>query len=152
MSIQKVIITTRVILEREGLYFYLEQVDPRGGGFTFPGGKVEKEEFAKEALVREVFEEIGVTVKKKALVLAHVVYKKLKNSTEIIFFFTTSKWKGEPQIREPLKFKNFIWLPSTTFPAKTPRILKYALVKMGQGKLYSQYPKATKTKVPSRSK
>ena len=147
MAVQKVIITTRLLLEKEGFYLYLEQTEGNGGAFTLPGGKVEQEEFAKQALVRESYEEVGITLKKKSLDLVHAVYKKLKNSTEIIFFFKAVKWKGELKNKEPLKFVDFAWFPVDDIPIKTPRILKYALGRIQEGKMYSEYPKETKSTI-----
>ena len=45
----------------------LDKIHSEWGGFTFPGGHVEKNESLSDAVIREVFEETGLTVRSPVL-------------------------------------------------------------------------------------
>ena len=136
----RTILTARLILEYREHTLYLSQAKSNGESFTLPGGKIEGEEYAKEALIREAFEEAGIVLNKKSLNLVHVVYKRLHSTTEIIFFFHAAQWKGELKINEPDKFKDTVWLPNDEPPKRMPAVIQSAMSKIAKGKIFSQFP------------
>ena len=141
----RTILTARLLLEKEGKCLFLEQTPRNGSGFTLPGGKIEGIEFAKDALVRETLEEIGIVIPKKTLELVHVTQRKLKSLIEIIFFFrSTSDWTGDIVVKEPEKFIDTTWESIESPPEKLTNVLTHAFASMAQGKMYSQFPKAKK--------
>jgi 8-oxo-dGTP diphosphatase len=142
----RTILTTRLLLEYREHTLYLLQTPTNGGGYTLPGGKIEGEEFAKEALIREAFEEIGITLTKKSLKMVHVMHKRLKSTTEIIFFFRARTWTGEIAVKETDKFKEAKWLPNDEAPKRLPSVIKAAMSKINEDKVFSQYPNQTKAK------
>jgi 8-oxo-dGTP diphosphatase len=142
------ILTARLLLEYREHLLYLQQTPRNGDGFTLPGGKIEGEEFAKEALVREAFEEVGVVIATKSLKLVHVTHRRMDSVVEIIFFFHCSdNWLGEPTVKEPEKFQNVVWLPMDEPPAKLTNVLTHSLEAWKEGKLFSQYPKPKKATI-----
>lgn len=139
------ILTARLLLEYREHLLFLQQTPRNGGGFTLPGGKIEGEEFAKEALIREAFEEVGVVISSKTLRLVHVTHRKIEGVVEIIFFFhCCQEWSGEPMVKELDKFQNAVWLPMDESPAKLTSVLTHALESWKEGKLFSQFPKVKK--------
>jgi 8-oxo-dGTP diphosphatase len=141
----RTIITARLLLEYREHFLFLQQTPRNGDGFTLPGGKIEGEEFAKEALVREVFEEVGIVISHKALRLVHVTHRRIDSVVEIIFFFHCNKnWSGEPIVKEPEKFQNAVWLPMDEPPAKLTSVLTHALEAWKNGKFFTQFPKVKK--------
>ena len=136
----RTILTARLLLEYREHTLYLSQAKSNGESFTLPGGKIEGEEYAKEALIREAFEEAGIILSKKSLHLVHVVYKKLYSTTEIIFFFRAVEWKGELKVNEPDKFKDTVWLPNDEPPKRLPAVIKSTMDKIAKGKIFSQFP------------
>lgn len=139
------ILTTRLLLERNGHVLFLEQTGLNGGEFTLPGGKIESEEFAKKALVRETYEEIGIQIKSKNLRFLHITHRKTKNSSEMILFFhATAKYTQEPIVKEPEKFQNVVWVPLGKLPDELTDVLKNALIAMHKGESFSQFPKTEK--------
>ena len=141
----RTILTARLLLEYREHFLFLQQTPRNGDGFTLPGGKIEGEEFAKEALAREAFEEVGLVISPKALRLVHVTHRRIDSVVEIIFFFHCNKnWLGEPVVKEPQKFQNAVWLPIDEPPAKLTNVLKNALDAWKEGKLFTQFPKAKK--------
>ena len=137
-------LTVRLILEDSDKILMLAQTKLNGDGFTLPGGKIDAIEFAKEALIRESREEIDIILKKKDLKLAHVIFNKLKSSTEIVFFFSANTWLNTPYIVETEKFKECIWVSPTEIPEKTTTLVKTALKRWLSGKQFSETPKAKK--------
>ena len=141
----RTILTARLLLEYREHLLFLQQTPRNGGGFTLPGGKIEGEEFAKEALIREAFEEVGVIVMPKNLKLVHITHRKIDSVVEVIFFFHCRHvWTGEPKVKEPEKFHDVIWLPMDEPPAKLTSVLTHALDAWKNGKMFSQFPKSKK--------
>jgi 8-oxo-dGTP diphosphatase len=139
------ILTARLLLEYREHFLFLQQTPRNGDGFTLPGGKIEGEEFAKEALVREVFEEVGIVISSKALRLVHVTHRRIDSVVEIIFFFHCNKnWSGEPFVKEPEKFQNAVWLPMDEPPVKLTSVLTHSLEAWKEGKFFTQFPKIKK--------
>ncbi len=148
----RTLLTARLLLEYREHTLYLLQTSANGGGFTLPGGKIEGEEFAKEGLIREAFEEIGITLTKKALKMVHVMHKRLKSTTEIIFFFRARTWTGEIAIKETDKFKEAKWLPHDEPPKRLPAVIKVAMTKIQEDKAFSQYPSQIKSGAQKKKK
>ena len=140
----RTILTARLLLEYREHTLYLLQTPENGGGYTLPGGKIEGTEFAKEALIREVFEEIGLILPRKSLKIAHVMYKRLKSTTEIIFFFKARTNVSEIIVKETHKFKQAVWLPNDEPPKRLPAVIKAAMAKIENDKAFSEYPPSEK--------
>ena len=150
----RTILTARVLLEYRDHLLFLAQTKANGGGYTLPGGKIEGPEFAKDALVREIFEEVGIVVQRTNLKLIHTTHRKLKSVIEIIFIFKAESWTGEMAVNEPEKFREAIWLPNDEPPERLTAVLKYTLDRIAKGKSYSEFPKVKKkeTKIKSLEK
>ena len=152
MSIQhryRTILTARLLLEYRDHLLFLAQTKSNGGGYTLPGGKIEGIEFAKDALVREAFEEVGVIVQRNTLDLVHVTHRKLRSIIEIIFIFKAKDWSGEMVVKEGDKFREAIWRPADEAPERLTAVLKYTLDRIAKGKTYSEFPKLKKKEVIS---
>lgn len=146
------LLTARVIIEWREHTLFLMQKQERGGDYTLPGGKVDGDEFAKEALIREAQEEIGIKLTKKKLKLVHIQQRKLQSLIEVIFYFHATSWEGTPSILEPEKFSSFKWIPSDELPSRLPAALKDALLKIENAKNYSQFEPKTKVKLKKEKK
>lgn len=137
---------TRLILEKEERWLFLEQTKQNGGGYTLVGGRVEASEFAKDGLVREAREEVGIALRKKDIHLVHVMHRRMPRSSEMVLIFRARHWVGEPQSQEPQKFSGVVWLPIGELPPRMPESLQYALDRVENGKMYSEFPKEKKEK------
>ncbi|MDZ7880568.1 MAG: NUDIX domain-containing protein [Saprospiraceae bacterium] len=146
-SQNRIALTARLLLECDKQFLFLAQTPLNGGGLTLPGGKIEHEEFAKEALVREVWEETGVQIAKKSLKLVHITHRVTDNASEIIlFFYTASDCQVETEMKEPQKFEKAVLVPSDEVPKELPNVLKHALESINKGRFFSQFPKKKKEK------
>lgn len=80
-------------------------ITEREGGWEFPGGKVKKEEKNKDALKREIKEELGVEIEVEKFLFK--CKEKIKGK-EFIFYFYLAKIKGgEISLKE---HKNYKWI------------------------------------------
>ncbi len=105
-------IIVRMILRKENKILFLRQRNSMGGAYTLPGGKLDPNETALEAGIRENYEETGLKIDPKNVKLVHNLFvKKGKGSDDDLFMvFKTKKWKGVIKIKEPEKFKQVVWL------------------------------------------
>lgn len=129
----------RLILYNKGNILLLRQKKVQGGNFTLVGGTVESEEFSKQALIREAFEEAGLVIKGEDLQLAHVLHKRTKKGQRITLYFKASRWAGKLKTSEPEKFKGVAWFSLDKLPPNLTETVRHVLRKYREGELYSEY-------------
>jgi 8-oxo-dGTP diphosphatase len=141
MASANLIIVVRMFLEQEedNKVLLLKQTLKNGGGLTMVGGKIDKNEMAVTALIRESYEEIGVSIQEKHLKMVHVVNRARKNSNELILVFRTKKWVGTPVSQEPRKFEDVVWCDPIDPPAEMLPLYKHILRQYTKKKSYSEY-------------
>lgn len=79
------------------------------GYWEFPGGKVEPQETIKDALVRELQEEMGITVT-KAVPWLHKEFVYPHAAVHLSFWRVTA-WDGEIGVSSPLEHSAISWTP-----------------------------------------
>ena len=107
------------------------------GFYSLPAGHMEKGETLVGALVREIQEEIGITVQSTDFTLYHVMHR--KNTEEdveyIDFYFKIAYWQGEPCNNEPEKCEHIKWFHLEVLPHKIVPSVKSA-INFYKGKLF----------------
>lgn len=86
------------------------------GMYSLIGGKVAKNESALQALVREVFEEVGAIIDPQDAQFSHIVYFKGATRVHVSFVFTVREWQGEIANREPDKHDHIQWFNLDDLP------------------------------------
>lgn len=100
---------------------------PRGvSPWKFTSGHVEAGETPAIAICRETKEESGIIIKPEDVKFVQVMYRRSceptgdgfdKNAPERVdFFFSTTKWYGEPHITEPHKCDDLRWFSFDALP------------------------------------
>lgn len=103
-------VAAAVMLRSGGQEFLLAQ-RPEGkvyaGYWEFPGGKVESEETIRQALVRELHEELGITVTDCSPWLTRVFT--YPHATVRLNFWRVTAWQGEIGITAPIEHSDIAW-------------------------------------------
>jgi 8-oxo-dGTP diphosphatase len=95
------------VIERQGGDFLLAcrpEGKPYPGYWEFPGGKIEPGEDAREALVRELKEELDIAVREATPWITRVYA--YTHATVRLHFFRVTAWDGEPR---PLEDQGIAW-------------------------------------------
>lgn len=90
------------------------------GHWAVPAGHVEAGESVQTAALREAREEVGVTIDAGDLEPLTVMHRSQQTGDPIDervdFFFTTSRWSGEPRLMEPGKAAGLDWFALDDLP------------------------------------
>ena len=109
-TVQVVEVAAAVMLRDGGRQFLLAQ-RPQGkvyaGYWEFPGGKIEPGESVRQALIRELHEELGITVTACAPWLTRVFT--YPHATVRLHFWRVTGWSGEIGITAPLEHAAVDW-------------------------------------------
>lgn len=112
------------------------------GRYSLPAGHFDGDESAKQVVVREAKEEVGVDIKPQDLKLVHTLHRlsdiPIKNE-RIDLFFEVKIWKGEITNMEPHKCDELRWVKIGKPPPKMVPEVKQALEKIRGGKNYSEF-------------
>ncbi|WP_308312441.1 NUDIX domain-containing protein [Streptomyces sp. ISL-11] len=87
-----------------------------------PGGHLEDGETVVAGALREVDEEVGVTIAPADLEFCHLVHHRSpEGEARLGLVFTAQRWSGEPRNREPGKCSALVWAnPSQPPPDCVP--------------------------------
>ncbi|MEW6732745.1 MAG: NUDIX domain-containing protein, partial [Acidobacteriota bacterium] len=108
------------------------------GNYSVVAGHIDGNESARDAMIREAFEEAGLEIQSQSLELAHVMHRKAQDE-RVSFFFTANRWKGELNNKEPHKCDELDWFPLNALPANMVGYVAYALACFLNGEHYSEY-------------
>lgn len=97
------------------------------GMFSLPAGKLEKNESAIDAMIREAKEEINIDIKYQDIEVRQVMNRKGNDRERIDYFFTIKKYNGKINNNEPKKCEFLEWFDIDKLPQNTIPYIKYAL-------------------------
>ncbi len=83
-----------MVYDHDGNILVENRMDEHWGGLTFPGGHVEKGEPFVQSVIREVYEETGLTIESPKL-CGVKQFTHYEGSRYIVFFFKTDKFSGD---------------------------------------------------------
>lgn len=83
-----------MVYDSEGNVLIQDKNDPDWGGITFPGGHVEKEESFTDSVIREVYEETGLTIAHPQL-CGIKQWPHKDGSRYVVLFYKTSEFEGD---------------------------------------------------------
>ncbi len=131
-----------LILEKDNkiLMLYRKNTPSYNNLYALPAGKVEKGESLKQNIIREAYEEVGITLQPKDLKLAvtlsaNYTYNE-KSIEDLGFFFIASKYSGDIKNIEPHKHDHLKWIDLNKLPDNTLSFTKMALEAYKRGENY----------------
>lgn len=136
MSGQKTTVVVRLILEKEDAILFLKKTNQNGGGYSLVGGKVENNESANKAIVRESLEEANIQIKRKHLRLVHIFKREFER--ELILLYSAKKWQGKLESRELEKFKKVVWIKKKELPQQISEVTRHLVEAYSQKHFFSE--------------
>jgi 8-oxo-dGTP diphosphatase len=115
-----------IVQEGKALIAWRDAKRHQGNRYEFAGGKVDAGETAHEALVRELHEELGITVTQSRFL--HALHHHYVDKHVCLQVFYVDAFEGEPVGREgqPLRWVPVEDLPLLTFPDANAPIVRAA--------------------------
>ena len=83
-----------MVYDGEGRILVEDRVDPDGPGLCVPGGQVEPGESVVQSVIREVYEETGLTIENPQLCGVKQFPTK-QGQRYVVFFYKTNRYQGQ---------------------------------------------------------
>jgi 8-oxo-dGTP diphosphatase len=122
-----------IVLQDGKVLLLLRKRPPEAGTWSLPGGRVEFGERLEDAVVRELREELGITVEVESLVCVtnHIVPD--ENAHWVAPAYQVRLVSGIPQNLEPEKTAAMEWFPLSSLPENLSISARSALVVYSKG-------------------
>ncbi|MFC4512263.1 NUDIX domain-containing protein [Streptomyces ehimensis] len=105
-----------------------------------PGGHLEEHETVTAGALREVTEEVGVTIAPHDLQFCHAIHHRSpEGEGRLGMVFTAQHWTGTPSIREPEKCSQLVWADPAQPPTDCVPYTAAVLQQYGGGALLSEH-------------
>jgi ADP-ribose pyrophosphatase YjhB (NUDIX family) len=127
-----------LFMENKTLLLLRKNTGYEDGKYSVVAGHFEGNETAREAMVREAFEEAGIKIYPKDLVLAHITHRKHLDE-RVSFFFTTATWEGAITNMEPKTCADLRWFPIDSMPDNMVPYVRDAIEQSLKGIIYSEF-------------
>ncbi|MEU1783769.1 MULTISPECIES: NUDIX hydrolase [Streptomyces] len=105
-----------------------------------PSGHLEHGEPVTAGALREVAEEVGVTITPRDLEFCHAIHHRSpEGEGRMGMVFTAQRWTGEPTNREPEKCSGLVWADPARPPADCVPYTAAVLTRFCAGDLLSEH-------------
>ncbi len=111
----------------------------KDGEYGVPAGHVEEGETIKEALIREIREEIGINIDLNDIKFVYISNRMIVDNERIDFFFTTDKWENEIVNNEPEKCDELDWFDVDNLPDNTISYIRKAIEASLKNVFYQEF-------------
>lgn len=130
-----------VILEREGkiLLSLRQNTGYTDGFYSLVAGHLDGDETAKQGIIREAKEEIGIDIQEQDLELKLTMHRWQPDRENIDLFFIAHHWQGEITNKEPEKCGGLEFFEKSPLPSNTVPYIREALLAIARGKTYAEF-------------
>ncbi len=103
-------VTAAALIDQNGRVLVQKRPDgkPMAGLWEFPGGKVEVGETPEVALIRELYEELNISVEEPDIMPVAFASEALEEQHLVLLLYICRKWTGDVQSPDSLDLR---WLP-----------------------------------------
>jgi ADP-ribose pyrophosphatase YjhB (NUDIX family) len=109
------------------------------GLYACAGGGVDEHEPVTQAMIREAAEELGITLKREHIRVAHILHRKYQHGAEMIgFYIEATEWEGEPCNMEPDKCGDVRWFDIKNLPENCQPSFKQVITMIDKGAFFSE--------------
>jgi len=108
------------------------------GKYGLIAGHAEAGESLKHAMIREAYEEAGISIKPEDLTIAHVMHRNGEADERIDVFMTARVWHNEITNTEPNKCLGWQWLDLKSLPDNVMKYKRVALDNILRENFYSE--------------
>ncbi|MDY0393288.1 8-oxo-dGTP diphosphatase [Virgibacillus halophilus] len=98
-----------MIYDQEGNILVQDRLNKNWPGITFPGGHVERGESFSGSVIREIYEETGLTITSPEL-CGVKQFQTLENERYVVFLYKANEFAGKLQASHE---GNVFWIPRT---------------------------------------
>lgn len=109
------------------------------GKYGMVSGHAEEKETMREALSREVLEEIGINIDPSSLEHVLTMHRNCGDHERMDLFFRVDKWMGEINNKEPNKCSALSWFPLNEFREDTIPYINKAIECYLKGEKYCEF-------------
>ena len=101
------IVSAAALVDPDGRILLSQRLEkkPLGGLWEFPGGKIESNENPEQGLIRELEEELGISVSQSCLAPLAFSFHQYPSFDILLLLFVSRKWEGIVFPREGQKLK-----------------------------------------------
>ena len=104
-----------MVYDHKGNILVQDRKDPSWPGICFPGGHVEPGESFVDSVIREVWEETGLTIENPVL-CGTKQFQTKKDERYVVFFYKANRFSGELKSSDE---GPVFWIPRETLPNYT---------------------------------
>jgi len=107
-----------IIVNKDGNILFIKRKGDHAPYFSIPGGRLEAGETFEQCAIREIEEEIGITIKDPKVIAVTNNLKTYKNEGVhyISIILVAEDFSGEPRIMEPEKHEKWVWASPKNIP------------------------------------
>lgn len=109
------------------------------GNYGLPAGHADGKETMREAVAREIAEEIGVKIDVNDLNLVLTMHRWCGDHERIDLFFKIERWQGEIKNMEPEKCDDLSWFSLDCLPENTIPYIRAAIENYQKGIKYCEF-------------
>ena len=133
-----------LILRRQGKILLLRRNNTgfMDGKYSLPAGHIEKNELARNCIIREAKEEVGIIIKPKDIKLVHLMHRQEyddQSEKRFCLFWIAHKWSGVPKIIERDKCDDLRWFLISNPPQNIIPYIRQAIHLVNQKVFYSEF-------------